>query len=50
MLKEGGEFAFMGCTVSPGFEPQDYQQGQREELIKRYPQQKDLITKLTNWK
>ena len=48
MLKDDGEFALMGCTVSPGFESKDYEQGDREALMKKYPPQKDLITKLTN--
>ncbi len=48
ILKDGGKFTLMGCTVSPGFEPQDYEQGVREELIKKYPTQKKLIIKLTN--
>lgn len=46
-LKDGGEFALMGCTVSPGFEFADYENGKREELIRRYPQREEMIRKLT---
>jgi len=42
-----GRFALMGCTVAPGFDPNDYQQAKREQLIKQYPSRKDLIIKLT---
>jgi predicted cupin superfamily sugar epimerase len=37
----------MGCTVAPGFDPDDYQQADREKLVKQYPSRKDLITRLT---
>jgi predicted cupin superfamily sugar epimerase len=46
-VNEGGQFALMGCTVAPGFDPDDYQQANREQLIKQYPSRKDLITRLT---
>jgi len=45
----GGTFGFtlMGTTVAPGFEYPDYQSGSRQELTRRYPHFKDLITALT---
>jgi predicted cupin superfamily sugar epimerase len=46
-VNEGGQFALMGCTVTPGFDPDDYQQANREQLVKQYPSRKDLITRLT---
>jgi predicted cupin superfamily sugar epimerase len=42
-----GQFALMGCTVAPGFDPDDYQQADRVQLVKQYPSRKDLITRLT---
>lgn len=42
-----GNYSLMGVTMSPGFDPADYSIGKREELIKQYPQQKDLIIQLT---
>ena len=36
-LKPGGRFALLGCTVSPGFEFEDYEHGRRAELLSAYP-------------
>ena len=46
-LSEGRKFALMGCTVAPGFDTDDYQQADREELLKQYPSRRDLIVRLT---
>jgi predicted cupin superfamily sugar epimerase len=46
LLKNGG-FALLGTTVSPGFEFADYESGRRDELIKSYPQFRELIIVLT---
>ena len=46
-LQEGGEFALLGCTVAPGFDFQDYESGQREELMRIYPKEKEWIRALT---
>lgn len=46
-LLEGGRFALMGVTVSPGFDFSDYEAGNRDELKKRYPRYSGLIDKLT---
>ncbi len=37
----------MGVTMAPGFDPKDYMIGQRDDLVKRYPQQASLIVELT---
>lgn len=47
LLEARGDFALMGCTVSPGFEYDDYEHGDRAALIHQYPAFRDLITKLT---
>ena len=47
MLREGGSFALMGTTLCPGFDYDDYEQGDREELVALYPHQKNLIETLT---
>lgn len=44
-LIEGGKFALLGCTVSPGFEFSDYQHGDRKLLIKQFPHLKQIIEK-----
>lgn len=40
-------FSFVGCTVAPGFDFNDFQLAQSEELSKHYPQHKLLINRLT---
>ena len=46
-LLEGGGFALMGTTMAPGFDFADNHLGNRENLNKLYPSQKELIMKLT---
>ncbi len=46
-LCTGGRFALLGTTMSPGFNPDDYEPGQREMLIADYPQFENLIRVLT---
>jgi predicted cupin superfamily sugar epimerase len=48
ILKEGGKWALLGTTVSPGFDFDDFQLGSRNELISKYPSQRDFILRLTN--
>ena len=43
-----GQFALLGCTVSPGFEFADYESGSRRLLIQAYPDCKDMICALTH--
>jgi predicted cupin superfamily sugar epimerase len=40
-------FSLMGCTVAPGFDFDDFELPSRSELIKLFPQHKEIITKLT---
>jgi predicted cupin superfamily sugar epimerase len=47
LLNEGGRFALMGTTMAPGFESADFELGDREELLEQYPDQCDLIVRLT---
>jgi len=47
ILEPGSEFALLGCTVAPGFDYADYEHGDRSELIRKYPQFADEITRLT---
>lgn len=46
-LMPGGQFALLGCTVSPGFDYADYESGSREHLMQQYPEARDLIRALT---
>ena len=47
-LVEGGEFALMGTTVAPGFEFEDFELGKRDDLLRMFPQHKDMIEMLTD--
>ena len=46
-LKKGGGWALMGTTVSPGFEFEDFELGERDELIKIFPQHRENINSYT---
>jgi len=46
-LVEGGVFALMGTTMSPGFDFDDYEPGGRDSLIGQYPLHSELIQKYT---
>lgn len=43
----GGQFALVGCTVSPGFDFADFEMADRQQLSARYPQHAELIMKMT---
>jgi predicted cupin superfamily sugar epimerase len=46
-LAPGGKFALLGTTMAPGFDPQDYEPGNRETLSALYPKYAALIALLT---
>ena len=46
-LVPGGKFALMGTTMSPGFDPADFEIGRGNELTTRYPDYAALIAILT---
>ena len=43
----GSGFSFVGCTVAPGFDFADYEHGTRDTLLQAYPEQRELILRLT---
>ena len=43
----GSEYALVGCTVSPGFDFEDFELAEREALVSMYPEHKEIITRLT---
>lgn len=47
-LVEGGTWALLGCTVSPGFEYEDYDSASRAELTSRWPAFSTRIAALTH--
>ncbi len=46
-LLSGGRLALLGTTVSPGFEFSDYENGERDFLIRSYPGFRNQILSLT---
>jgi len=46
LLADGGAWALMGVTVSPGFEYADYEAPDVEALLRQYPDREDLIRRL----
>jgi predicted cupin superfamily sugar epimerase len=46
-VEDGKEYALVGCTVSPGFDFDDFELANRDLLVKKYPNHKNIITKLT---
>ncbi len=40
-------FALVGCMVAPGFDFADFEMAEREQLVKDYPNYRNLIEKLT---
>jgi len=46
-VNAGGRFALLGTTMAPGFELSDFELARREELLEKYPDQRNLILKLT---
>lgn len=43
----GKTYCLVGCTMSPGFNYQDWELGKREELAGEYPQHKAIINRYT---
>lgn len=43
----GTTFSFVGCTVAPGFDFDDFELAERNKLIEEYPQHAGVIEKLT---
>jgi predicted cupin superfamily sugar epimerase len=46
-LCEGGKFALLGTTMSPGFDYADYESGKRGELLRMFPQHSAMLRVLT---
>lgn len=44
---KGSKFSFVGCTVSFGFDFNDFELAKRDKILKEFPSHKEIITKLT---
>ena len=42
-----GSYSLVGCTVAPGFDFADFELADSERLSERFPQQAELIARLT---
>jgi predicted cupin superfamily sugar epimerase len=47
-LRAGGRYALMGTTMSPGFDPRDFEIGDRDALLASHASLRELITALTH--
>jgi uncharacterized protein len=46
-VNEPDSFTLCGCTVSPGFDFQDFEMAERDSLLKTYPKHRKIIEILT---
>ncbi|MEM8847784.1 MAG: cupin domain-containing protein [Bacteroidota bacterium] len=46
-VMEIDSFSFVGCTVSPGFDFQDFELPSRKKLLGKFPQHRKVIERLT---
>jgi uncharacterized protein len=46
-LMAGSKYALLGTTMAPGYEHDEFVLGHRDDLTGKYPQEVDLIQKLT---
>jgi len=47
LVNELDSYTLAGCTVTPGFEYEDFEMADRKALLERYPQHRWIIEKLT---
>lgn len=43
----GDGYSLVGCTVAPGFDFADFEMGSKEQLLKEFPEQAEIIRRLT---
>lgn len=46
-VKNSNDYSFVGCTVAPGFDFNDFELANRDDLIEQYPKHASIINKLT---
>lgn len=46
-VKNENDYSFVGCTVAPGFDFEDFELADRSKLIEKYPEHKEVITAFT---
>jgi predicted cupin superfamily sugar epimerase len=46
-VKEANAYSFVGCTVAPGFDFEDFELAERKALEQEYPAHSEIVEKLT---
>ena len=46
-VADGGDYALLGTTMAPGFDYGDFELAERDGLVAEYPDEADLIRRLT---
>lgn len=46
-VNSGNSFMLAGCTVSPGFHFDDFELAERNNMLQKFPQHREIIEKLT---
>ncbi|MDQ3036425.1 MAG: cupin domain-containing protein [Myxococcota bacterium] len=46
-VEDDGAWSLVGCTVAPGFDFADFELGDRDALLARFPQHAELVRRLT---
>ncbi len=46
-LKDKRTYGLYGCTTSPGFEYEDFEMGDKKQLLEKYPQHEAILSRLT---
>lgn len=46
-VKDDNDFSFVGCTVAPGFDFEDFELAKEQEISQQFPQHSTLIKTLT---
>lgn len=47
LLAPGGRWAFLGCTLAPAYDDNDFELGDRQLLLEQYPEAAEWIRRLT---
>lgn len=47
-VAKGGSWSLLGTTVAPGFESDDFELGDRQKLVKKFPEHESIIRNYTN--
>jgi predicted cupin superfamily sugar epimerase len=46
-VRDPATYSLVGCTVAPGFDFADFELARRDDLLRQYPQHRDLIVRFT---